>query len=64
MMEEEDSSGTVRILSGRAAWGCVRGCQKDTYTQRVGSRKVRVTDQGQLEPDQSWGRQVPAGIRL
>ena len=64
MMEEEDSSGTVRILSGRAAWGGVRGCQKDTCTQRVGSRKVIVTDQGQLKPDQSWGRKVPAGIRL
>lgn len=22
------------------------------------------TDQGQLEPNQSWERQVPAGIRL
>lgn len=64
MMEEEDSSGKVRILSGRAAWRAVRECQKDTCTQRVGGRTVRVTDQGQLEPNKSWGRQVPAGIRL
>lgn len=64
MMEEEDSSGKVRILSGR---GSLESCQRmseghvypeswrqDSQSNRPGAAGARARA----------GRQVPAGIRL